>query len=95
MHLICGMIESKDPTGFLKPFAGLAESLHCVTIPGEKAAIPATDLVRMAEAAGLRAVTAPDALDAAREIVRAHPVPARLMICGSLYLAGRILAGHD
>lgn len=95
LHLICGMIESKDPTGFLKPFAGLAESLHCVTIPGEKAAIPATDLVRMAEAAGLRAVTAPDALDAAREIVRAHPVPARLMICGSLYLAGRILAGHD
>lgn len=95
LHLICGMIESKNPTGFLKPLADLAESLHCVTIPGEKAAIPASDLVRMADAAGFRAVAAPDVLAAAQTVVAAGGSPARLMICGSLYLAGRVLADHD
>ena len=97
LHLIAGMINSKQPLGYFKPLAGLAESVHCVTIPNEAAAIPAADLAAIANSAGLQAVTAETAVDAAHAITRQYQKQgaARVMICGSLYLAGHILADHQ
>jgi len=97
LYLIAGMINSKQPLGYFQPLAAWATSAHCITIPGEDAAIAAADLAEIADAAGLRAQTAESALGAANMIVaEAEPMePARVLICGSLYLAGHILSDHQ
>ncbi|WNK00472.1 folylpolyglutamate synthase/dihydrofolate synthase family protein [Thalassospiraceae bacterium LMO-JJ14] len=94
LYLIAGMINSKQPKGYFKPLAGVAQSVHCVTIPDEDAAIDATELAAIAAAAGLSATTAETALEAAKAIVAAADRPARVLICGSLYFAGSILSDH-
>ncbi len=94
LYLISGMINSKQPAGFFKPLAEVAEGVHCVTIPGEQAAIPADELAGIASEAGLPAVTAETALAAAQAIASRAATPGRVLICGSLYFAGSILAEH-
>lgn len=89
-HLICGMLNTKDVTGFMSPLASVAQSLHAVSIPGQSATLTATDTAQAARAAGLRAVEAPSVADALAQITAADP-EARILICGSLYLAGEIL----
>ncbi|MEX0694229.1 MAG: bifunctional folylpolyglutamate synthase/dihydrofolate synthase, partial [Rhodospirillales bacterium] len=92
--LIAGMINSKQPLGYFQPLAGSIDSVHCITIPNEAAAIPAKELAAIARKAGLRAKTARSALAATQAIASQTKAPARLLICGSLYLAGHILAEH-
>ena len=89
-HLICGMLNTKDVTGFLQPFAKVAKSLIAVDIPGEAATLPAQETREFAQKAGLPATTAPDVATALQTILQTAP-DARILICGSLYLAGRIL----
>jgi dihydrofolate synthase/folylpolyglutamate synthase len=89
-HLICGMLNTKDIAGFMRPMAGLAESLHAVSIPGEAATLPADVTAQAARTAGLTAIVAPSVADALADIARHNP-QARVLICGSLYLAGSIL----
>jgi dihydrofolate synthase/folylpolyglutamate synthase len=88
-HLICGMLNTKDITGYLTPLAEQAITLTAVSIPGEAATIPAKDTARIAEAAGLAASTAPDVQTALHDLAARGPV--RVLICGSLYLAGHVL----
>ncbi|MBL3569489.1 bifunctional folylpolyglutamate synthase/dihydrofolate synthase [Rhodovulum visakhapatnamense] len=90
LHLVCGMLNTKDVAGFLKPLAAVAGSLTAVSIPGETATLPAGATRAAAEAAGIRAETAADVADAVARIAAAAP-DARILICGSLYLAGRVL----
>ena len=89
-HLICGMLNTKDVAGYLKPLSAVATSLTAVSIPGEAATLPAEETARIAEAAGHVARTAKDVAAAVREIATRDPA-ARIVICGSLYLAGRVL----
>ena len=89
-HLICGMLNTKDIAGYLAPLAAEAESLTALSIPGEANTLPADETARAAAGVGLAASTAESALDAVRAIV-AHTPEARILICGSLYLAGGIL----
>ncbi|WP_417733749.1 bifunctional folylpolyglutamate synthase/dihydrofolate synthase [Roseovarius sp.] len=89
-HLICGMLNTKDITGYLAPLAAAAESLTALSIPGEANTLPAEETARAAADIGLAASTAESALEAVRAIV-AHTPQARILICGSLYLAGGIL----
>ncbi|PZP18715.1 MAG: bifunctional folylpolyglutamate synthase/dihydrofolate synthase, partial [Kocuria rhizophila] len=89
-HLICGMLNTKDVAGYMAPLAGVAESLTAVAIPGEANTLPAQTTAAAARAAGLPAGTATDAGAAVSALAAAHP-GARLLICGSLYLAGRVL----
>lgn len=89
-HLICGMLNTKDVAGYMAPLAGVAESLTAVAIPGEANTLPAQTTAAAARAAGLPAGTAADAGAAVGALAAAHP-GARLLICGSLYLAGRVL----
>ncbi|SHE31985.1 dihydrofolate synthase / folylpolyglutamate synthase [Loktanella atrilutea] len=88
-HLVCGMLNTKDIAGYLSPLAAVADSLTAVSIPGEAATIPAADTARYATDLGLPAVTAPDVETALRDLSARGPV--RVLICGSLYLAGHIL----
>ncbi|MES0863449.1 folylpolyglutamate synthase/dihydrofolate synthase family protein [Ruegeria sp. SCPT10] len=89
-HMICGMLNTKDVTGYLAPLAAQAESLIAVSIPGETATLSAEDTAAAAAKVNLHATTAASVGDALRSIVTRDP-QARVLICGSLYLAGHIL----
>lgn len=89
-HLVCGMLNTKDVAGYMRPLAGVAYSLTAVAIPGEPNTLPAEDTAAAATSVGLAASTAPDALAAVGRIAADHP-GARILICGSLYLAGQVL----
>ncbi len=89
-HMICGMLNTKDVTGYLAPLAAQAESLSAVSIPGETATLSAEDTAAAATKVNLPATTASSVADALNSIVAQDP-QARILICGSLYLAGNIL----
>ena len=89
-HLICGMLNTKDIAGYLRPLAKQAMTLHGVSIPGETATLSAAETVAAARQAGFQAEEAADVLSAVRHVVAADP-HARILICGSLYLAGNVL----
>ncbi len=90
LHLICGMLNTKDIAGYMRPLAPLTKRLHAVEIPGEAATTSAADTAAIARRAGHQAETATSVLDAVRDIAQGDP-GARILICGSLYLAGRVL----
>jgi dihydrofolate synthase/folylpolyglutamate synthase len=89
-HLICGMLNTKDVTGYMAPLARVARSLHAVSIPGQAATLGAAETARAARAAGFTAHEA-DSPAAALAGITARDPNARVLICGSLYLAGEIL----
>jgi dihydrofolate synthase/folylpolyglutamate synthase len=89
-YLICGMLNTKDIAGYLTPLAAHATALTALSIPGEANTLPAEVTAEAARAAGLPATTADTALAAVTDIVKICP-EARILICGSLYLAGGIL----
>jgi dihydrofolate synthase/folylpolyglutamate synthase len=97
LYLISGMLRTKDALGFFAQFRGLARHVATVDIPGEAMSFGAGELYDRARAAGLDAAPAEDVEDAMLQIAawaRAHPKepPPRILICGSLYLAGTILS---
>jgi dihydrofolate synthase/folylpolyglutamate synthase len=89
-HLICGMLNTKDVTGYMRPLAGQVTRLHAVSIPGEKNTLPAEVTRDAARAVGIEAEAAESVAAALAKIVATAP-NARVLICGSLYLAGAIL----
>ena len=88
--LICGMLSTKDVEGYLRPLKAHADSLHAVTIPGSNATLDASDTARAAMNVGFDAKVAEDVESALKAIVDQRPA-ARVLICGSLYLAGHVL----
>ena len=93
MHLILGMLNSKDPAEFLNPLAAVTGRLRCVDIPGERNCIPAGELARIGRALGLDA-KASKGVEAAVGEITAGGGPQRVLIAGSLYLAGTVLADN-
>ncbi|WP_170423455.1 bifunctional folylpolyglutamate synthase/dihydrofolate synthase [Ruegeria arenilitoris] len=89
-HMICGMLNTKDVTGYLAPLSKQAQSLTAVSIPGEAATLSAEDTAAAATKVDLPATTAASVAKAVNDIVAIDP-QARILICGSLYLAGNIL----
>lgn len=89
-HAICGMLNTKDVAGFFAPLSAGVASLVAVPIPDAPATLPAEATAAAANGAGIPATTAPDALTALKEILTRTDHP-RILICGSLYLAGNIL----
>ncbi|WP_026871957.1 bifunctional folylpolyglutamate synthase/dihydrofolate synthase [Inquilinus limosus] len=95
LHLVCGMLESKQPREFLRPLAPFVRSIRTVRIPGEEASLPAEAVADHARAVGLTDVAAADDVEAAvAAAARPGDPPGRVLICGSLYLAGRVLAAN-
>ena len=84
------MLNTKDIAGYLRPLAVQAQSLTAVSIPGEKNTLPAEMTRDAALSAGMDAVTAPSVAGALAGIAAGSP-EARVLICGSLYLAGSVL----
>ena len=90
--LICGMLKSKDALGFLTPFAGLAQDILAVPMPGEHDGRSPEAVAALAEQAGLSATACPSFAAALALVGQGSgPVPPRLLITGSLYLAGEVL----
>src|SRR5258706_3779563 len=96
LYLVCGMLANKDALGFLRAFNGLARHVVTVAIPGE-ASLGAGALYDVARRAGLDSAPAEDLDDAMLQITAwtrldDQDVAPRILICGSLYLAGKVLA---
>ncbi|MEO0398373.1 MAG: folylpolyglutamate synthase/dihydrofolate synthase family protein [Pseudomonadota bacterium] len=91
--LIAGMQNNKDAAGFFAPFAGLARGV-IATISDNPYALSPAEVADAALAAGLNANPGGSPEEAATLARRAVQGPARFLICGSLYLAGAVLATH-
>lgn len=89
-YMVCGMLNTKDVGGYLEPLARHAERLYAVSIPDAQATLPASATAETAREVGMEALEAQSVLAAVQEIVSTAP-EARILICGSLYLAGHIL----
>ncbi len=87
--LVCAMQANKDVAGFLAPLAAAADGLVAIDLPGSTPGHAAADIAAVAEKAGLTAGTAPSLEAAVRQ---AAVNGGRVLICGSLYLAGEVLA---
>ena len=93
LYLIVGMLNTKNATGFLAPLAPHVRALYAVTIPGEQNALSADKIAADARSVGLPAREALS-VAAALQAITAEPGPARTLICGSLHLAGVVLADN-
>ena len=92
VHVIWGMMETKDAHAFIAPFKGLAERIYTVPIESEENAFSAEALAEIARAEGFDTVAATSVTNALlRSRAALNDRPARILICGSLYLAGNVL----
>lgn len=90
---VFGMLANKDVDGFLEPLAARFHSLRAVAIPGEANSLAAGDAAAAASRHFcLDAKPATSVEAAIRELAATAPGPARILVCGSLYLAGSVLA---
>jgi dihydrofolate synthase/folylpolyglutamate synthase len=96
LYLICGMMGLKDATGFLSPFRGLVRHIVTVPIPGaHEAPFSPEALAEVANRIDLSAEAASDVESALKRIELLDATPKRVLICGSLYLAGHVLARQE
>jgi len=91
--VIAGMMGNKDAQAFLTNFSGLTRHIIAVPIPGEDNAMPPEKVADAARGLGMRVEIADGVEAALRSIARlSYEVPPRILITGSLYLAGHVLA---
>jgi dihydrofolate synthase / folylpolyglutamate synthase len=89
-YLICGMLNTKDIKAYLYPLASHIQALHAISIPNEINTLSAENTRDAAISVGMRATAEADVM-AALNSIKAQDANARVLICGSLYLAGMIL----
>ena len=94
-HIVLGMLANKDAHGLLRAFAGREATVHSVPVPGH-AHHPPDELAAVARGCGFSAMPARDVAGALAWIAR-HADRARppiVLVLGSLYLAGAVLAAN-
>ena len=95
--MIAGMINTKDPVGYFAAFTGMARHVYTVPVTSSDAGIDPVVLAEDAAQAGLSAQPALDVRQALQLMKQDWPdgeAPPRILICGSLYLVGDVLALH-
>jgi dihydrofolate synthase/folylpolyglutamate synthase len=91
--VIAGMMANKDAGGFLANFTGLTRHIIAVKIPGRDGAMAPEALAAAARTLGMRVEIASSVAAALHALTQlAYEVPPRILITGSLYLAGHVLA---
>ncbi|MDA9591798.1 Mur ligase family protein [Pelagibacteraceae bacterium] len=90
--IVLGMINTKDPKSYIEQFDDIKE-VKTITIPNEENAIPAATLNAKLEDTGISVSPANSLETAIQSISKNHPT-ARVLICGSLYLAGQVLKNN-
>ena len=93
--VIIGMMANKDASAFLANFAGLTRHIIAVQIPQQDNAMPPDRLADAARSLGMR-VEISEGIEAALRVLArlAYEVPPRILITGSLYLAGHVLSAN-
>lgn len=90
--VICGTLASKDTAAFLRAFKGLAQEVLAVPVAGEHAARSPVEVAALGNAAGIPGVACESFESALRFLAaREWTLPPRILITGSLYLAGEVL----
>jgi dihydrofolate synthase/folylpolyglutamate synthase len=95
LFLICGMLNTKDQTGYFRAFEGMARHVYTVPVDLSEAGAPNTELAVRATEAGLSAEpvsSVANALMLLRDTWDENETPPRVLIGGSLYLVGAVLA---
>lgn len=94
LHLVCGMLKGKDVRGFLTPLAPLIKHLWAVPIHDEPNALMPGELEHKAVGMGMQANTAHHVREALEKIAVQSGAdnPQHVLICGSLYLVGQVIA---
>lgn len=95
VNVILGMLNTKNPTDYLSHFKGRIAGLSTVTIPNETATLSAEETAAAARRAGLEAATVASVNEGIDRAVAGGPSRGRVLIAGSLYLAGYVLAEND
>jgi len=94
--VIVGMMANKDAGGFLANFAGLTRHIIAVPIPDRDSAMPLDRLTHAARALGMRVESAVSVGAALGTVAKlAYEMPPRILITGSLYLAGHVLSANE
>jgi len=96
LTLICGSLATKDTAAFLRAFKGLAQEVLAVPVNGEHVGRTPREVAALANAEGIPAVAC-ESLDSALRFLSARDwaVPPRILITGSLYLAGEVLGFNN
>ncbi len=95
LFLIAGMLNTKDQTGYFSAFRGIARHVYTVPVTMSEAGTPNAELAARAAAAGLSAepvASVANALKLMRDTWDPADAPPRVLIGGSLYLVGEVLA---
>ncbi|MDD3371740.1 MAG: bifunctional folylpolyglutamate synthase/dihydrofolate synthase [Alphaproteobacteria bacterium] len=98
LHIVLGMLTTKAPSEFLSPFAKNISRLQTVPVPNEPLSFSAEALAREAQSIGLTFAQASPNVREALKTLSQEPAatrPPRILICGSLYLAGTVLADQN
>lgn len=95
LYLVFGMMETKDAVGFLLPLAPYVSRLVAIPVPGEHASLSPRMGIEAGEVVGLLADAATSLEGALAALARDADGPARVLICGSLYLAGAALSANE
>jgi dihydrofolate synthase/folylpolyglutamate synthase len=86
------MLASKDCESFLRNFTGLARRVVAVPIPYQEKSLPADTVAEIARGVGIPAQSATNVIEALATIARFElDPPPRILVTGSLYLAGEVL----
>ena len=95
LYLVFGMLNSKDPVPFLTPLKSYTQNLCALAIPGEEASLSAAKVDAIAKDIGFSATPVSSVAAALDHIVEHETKPSRILICGSLYLAGTVLKDNQ
>lgn len=86
LHLMLGMMKTKDPQAFIKPLQPYLHKITCIDIPGEPMAFAAQELAKVMKPS----CTGTNYVTDINEVI-ANAENERMLIAGSLYLAGNVL----
>lgn len=88
LHLIVGMKDNKNVHDYLAPLISLSTSIQAVVEPDQHLAMPISEIIK---ASGNYAISGGTVKEALLTLKQNHTAPIRILICGSLYLAGSVL----
>ena len=95
IHMVFGALNNRCPQNFLQYFTNVIDTIRAIDIPGETNALSASEIESAALECGLKAYPAKGISQAITDIISNSSGKRRILICGSLYLAGAVLRENN
>ena len=92
LDLVVGMLNTRPPEDYLRPLAPFVRRLAAVAIPDQAASRAAAEVDSVARSLGMDSETDSSVVSAVARLSSGAPEPGRILVCGSLYLVGSVLA---